>query len=443
MNREDQPTMHQFNRRQALSYAVSGLGLRGLATGLPAAFIAAPRSAQAQAETRPTYLIMALSDRGDPINANAPGSYVEGIVNNPLPAMAPVDMRLGSTMTRAARPWAELPASVRDRMAFVHLGTGVVTHTQFDEVLNLRGAVRGTDGNRDEMLPSMLSAEASSLLGTTMKEPVPLGREGLTFGGLPLDTIGPAELKNLFSASLPQLAQLGSLRDQALDALYADLRRDGTRQQRDFLDRFAIGRAQARLLGEQLGDLLERVSDNPLDDEAHARDQILAAVALFRLNVTPVVTVHLPFGADNHQDDDLSQEADQHEIGIGLIRTLSEELRAAQLEEQTTFVTLNVFGRTLRRNGAGGRDHNGNHHVLAAFGPRVRAGVYGGVKAVRNDFGATDIDSQTGTSVTDGDIPADETLVAAGHTVIEWMGLPPQVAADRLSGGRPIRGMVL
>ncbi|MEL6186797.1 MAG: DUF1501 domain-containing protein [Myxococcota bacterium] len=433
----------RFHRRHALRLAAGGLGLRALATGLPASFLLRPHQARAQAATPPQFLVLAVSSRGDPLNANAPGSFVEGVVNNPLAEMAPVDFELGPVRTRAARPWSTLGADLRSRLGFMHLRTGVVTHPSMNEVLELRGAVTGESGNRGEMLPSMLAAEAAPLLETVLSEPIPLGAETLSARGLPLDSISPPELKDLFSSAQPGLAQLADLRDASLDAIYAEVRGSGTPAQRDFLDRFALGRNQARQLGEELSALLERVVDTPLTPEAAARDQLLAAVALFRLNVTPVVTVNVPFGGDNHQDDSLEQEADEHASGVGLIQTLFDELKAVDLQDRVTFATLNVFGRTLQRNAAGGRDHNGDHHVLAAFGSRVRPGVFGGLQREGDRFVAGAIDPATGAMAPDGAIPADETLLAAGHTLMSWLNLPEETAARRLAGGQGVAGMVV
>lgn len=431
-----------FDRRTALRLAASSWGLRAFATGLPLRFILDPGQAASAPRDVPTYLVLAVSDRGDPVNANAPGSFVDGVTNNPFEAMAETPLELGSVITSAARPWSQLSAELRSRMAFLHMSTGVVTHTQMDEVLQLRGAVAGPDGSRNEMLPSMLAAEAQPGTGSLLGDPIPLGPEGLSAGGLPLDGISPQELKNLFSGSNPGLAELADLRDQTLDSLYGELRSSGTGQQRTFLDRFVQSRDQARQLGEQLGDLLERVSETPFNIELETQDQILAAVALLRLNVTPVVTIRLPFGGDNHQDGDLSDEADDHEVGVGALQSLWDELAAAGIEDRTTFAMLNVFGRTLRPNQAGGRDHNGDHHVLVAFGPEVKSGVYGGLVPQGETLSAAAIDPATGLAAPHGAVAPEVSLLAAAHTLVDWMGLPRDVASRRLSGGQPLAGLV-
>ena len=76
----------QFNRRNVLSTALFGagyLGLRSLATGIPTAILAKGKSAFADempqcAKTKAQFMILATSGQGDPLNANAPGTYGAG-----------------------------------------------------------------------------------------------------------------------------------------------------------------------------------------------------------------------------------------------------------------------------------------------------------------------------------------------------------------------------
>ena len=114
------------------------------------------------------------------------------------------------------------------------------------------------------------------------------------------------------------------------------------------------------------------------------------------MKVTPAVTVHLPFGGDNHNDAELTDEATQTSSSIGNIEFLWNELKSAGLQDQVTFALFNVFGRTLKRNARGGRDHNGNHHAMMLFGHKLRGSVIGGIAADSRDFSATAIDSATG-----------------------------------------------
>lgn len=184
--------------------------------------------------------------------------------------------------------------------------------------------------------------------------------------------MNPTELKSLFSEDQRTFSNFQSIRDQALDDLYAGLRVHGTRSQRKFLDQYAISRVQARSLGESLFTLLEALPINA-EESNGLLDQVVAAVALASLRVSPVITINIPFGRDNHQDSTLEVEAEQTRSGIAAITRLWQELESNNLTESVTFATMNVFGRKLTRNSTGGRNHNRKHAVMIAFEPRVRA----------------------------------------------------------------------
>lgn len=440
------PRMKSFHRRTLLErLGAGGLTLTSLATGLPATFLRTGKVVAAGPDT-PDRLILLLSDRGDPLNANAPGSYIPGVVNNPLASMAPQTVRLGDRSVEGARPWAEiLSDDLRERLAFFHLSTGTVAHNQIGEALTLRGAVKGDEavGVREEQLPSAIAQEAAPRLGTILTEPLALGPERLSYRGLPLDNIDPLDLRNLFLAPSASLARLSALRDSVLDGMYAGLRQSGTPAQRAFLDQFARGQAEARALGEQLSDLLGEVGENTFNDEVRARNQLVAATALLQLNVTPVVTIYLPFGNDNHQDQGLTDEADEYETGVTMLQELWTRLGAANLRGTTTVASLFVFGRTLQLNASGGRDHNGAHHVSVMFGPRIRPGVVGGLANFGDGiYGATGIDPATGQNAAGGPLPASATLTAWGRTLMRAICLPDEAADRRLPGGQVVEGML-
>src|SRR5688572_33289962 len=78
------------------------IGLRALATGLPFAAFTRPRSVFAQEammcadKARAQYLIVSTSSAGDPVNANAPGTYdFPDIAHAADPRMAATPLRLG------------------------------------------------------------------------------------------------------------------------------------------------------------------------------------------------------------------------------------------------------------------------------------------------------------------------------------------------------------
>lgn len=415
----------------------SGLLLRGLATGLPPGFLLAPRRARAQDLAPPGMLILSTSQAGDPVNCNAPGSYVDRAENNPNPSMAPVEVQLGGNSAIGAQPWQTLPEALRQRLAFFHVKTRSVAHPEQPDTLALRGSMKNAQGNGSEMLPSALAEMAFPRLGTLQSQPVPLGNNSITVSGAPLQSVKPSELKSLFADRDGALADLRNTRDQALDRLYGDLRANGSRAQRTFLDRYALSREQARAIGEQLSALLDRLPIDP-DDVDGPADQVIAAVAMAQLQVAPVMVIRLPFGGDNHNDSDLVEEADQTVASVGEIGRLWTELNAAGLQDQVSFALLNVFGRGLFRNNAGGRNHNPDHAVMAAFGPRFRGGVYGGLVA---DTGCLNIDPVTGAGVPRGSgIVAEETMEAAAKTLAVALGHDRETVDVRIQGGQVIEG---
>jgi uncharacterized protein (DUF1501 family) len=433
------------SRRALLRGSLLGagaVGLRAFATGLPASWILGQRQVRAQDAPPPQYLILSTSQLGDPLNANCPGSYVTGVDSNPLPGMEATNVQLGSQTARAAACWGTLPAELRARMAFFHHRTYSNAHPEHRKVMALQGAAKSLAGNGTEMLPSLFAQELSQAIGTIQTEPVPLGGELLTFGGRALDAIQAIDLKGLFDQPDAFLTDLIGMRDRDLDAIYGDLRSHGTRAQRTFLDRYALGRDQVRQLGEQLGTLLARLPTDP-QNKASPNDQVIAAVALMKLKVAPVVTMHLPFGGDNHNDSDLSNEAADTIAATSTIGLLWQELNDQGLQDQVSFGTLNVFGRTLKRNGAGGRNHNQNHHVMMMFGKHIKGGVIGGLQPLAGDFAARGIDSATGKADDSGDITPLTSLESAAKTLGAALALPDARLDQRINGGKVVKGVIV
>ena len=429
-----------WSRRRVLEslFSCGGLGFRALATGLPLEFLLGERQADAASPTDAQFLILATSAAGDPFNANCPGSYVPRADNNPHPELAPTPVRLGQSTYNAAKCWASLPEALRARLSFFHHRTNTNAHPEHSKVMALHGSAKLPSGNGQEMLPSVFASELSPTLGTIQTEPLPLGKELITYEGRALNNIAPLSLKGLFEQPDNPLSNLADLRDQSLDALNSELKAHGTRAQRQFLDRFALGREQARKLGVDLAGLLQRL---PVDSEEKnsAADQVIAAVALIQLKVAPVVTIHLPFGGDNHGDSDLSLERDQTLASVAALGNLWQELNAQGLQDRVTFASLNVFGRTLERNASGGRNHNQNHHVMASFGKRIQPGVIGGVEATSNGFSALPIDSKTGLATPSGDITASASLAAAARTLGHALGMSSDRLDFRLGTGALVR----
>jgi hypothetical protein len=176
------------------------------------------------------------------------------------------------------------------------------------------------------------------------------------------------------------------------------------------------------------------------------RGQALAAAALISANVAPAVTMHIPFGGDNHTDTDLVTEAAQTVSGVQGIQILMDALAGLGLADKVTFATMNVFGRNLngiaKVDARTGRDHFGNHAVSVMIGKNVAPGVTGGVvKGTSGAYAASDIDSATGAAATGGDIPVAQSNVALARTLGAALGIPSTLLGPDLApsaGGKAV-----
>lgn len=431
-----------FTRRETLLSSLLGsglLGLRALASGLPVSLLLNPRRALAAADaaacagaaaSKAQYFIFNTSGAGDPINASVPGTYDDpNIVHSADPAMAPTPLSIRGQSYTAAAPWASLPQDVLDRTCFWHAMTSTPVHPKEPDVLKLMGAT--TNG---EMLPSLLAKQMAPCLGTIQTQPLTLGAtspsEGLSFGGAALPIIPALALKATLTSPASPITDLQPLRDQTLGQLY-ELYRDGaTPAQRSYIDAMVTSQAQVRHINQTLLDALTSIKDNS------ATSQILAAVTLIQMNVTPVVAIHIPFGGDNHRDVGLAAETTQTVDGVATIASLMQQLATAGLTDKVTFVSLNVFGRTIGPGNTDGRQHNPNHQVSLTIGKPYRGGVIGGVAPVQGDYGALDVDSKTGAGKAGGDIPAGSTLATFGKTLLAGVGIDNAVIDGNIQVGQ-------
>jgi hypothetical protein len=458
----------RITRRQGLLGLFGGsLGLKAFVTGLPTWYLLNPRRATAQdlqcaitARDNLQYLILSLSSNGDPLNCNVPGTYeIPAIIHPTQTEMEQVPLTLGSQTVGAALPWADpsvlsptdmamgvatpatgqLKSSVLARTAFIHHRTGTTVHGDQPKVMKLLGDMSG-----GEMVVSAYAKHLSTCFGTVQAPPISVGARGnsselISFAGRTLPSISPTQLKQLLTGSKTDaLVKARVLRDQALDQLNQMAKSDGSDIQKQFLDKLSTSQTQVRALADQLGTTLNAITADDVNGQA------LAAAALISANVTPVVTIHLSFGGDNHTDTNLQAEADQHVSGVKGIQTVMNALAGltdaagVSLTERVTFATMNVFGRNLngiqKVTDRTGRDHYGNHSVMVLIGKNVKGGVIGGVvpnstTSTTPAYQAGDIDSATGAQVNGGDISATKSHASAVRTLGAALGIPDTVAA--------------
>ncbi len=433
-----------ITRRAALLSTLFGagyVGLRALATGLPVSLLLDPRRALAAmppancaASAKAQFVIFNTSGNGDPINASVPGTYDDpNVVHSMDPTMAPTSLTLAGKSYKAAAPWATLPQSVLDRTTFWHIMTNTPVHPKEPDVLKLQDATLA-----DEMFPSILAAQLAPCLGTIQAQPITIGAtspsEALTFGGQALPIIPALALKATLTSPAGPLTNLQPLRDQTLDQLYDLYRNDATAAQKAFIDELVTSQTQVRSIKQNLLNQLGSIKDNS------AASQVLAAITLIQMKVTPVVAVHIPFGGDNHRDVGLAAETAQTVAGVATIASLMAQLASAGLSDQVSLVTLNVFGRTLGPGNTDGRQHNQNHQVSIAIGKPFRGGVIGGIAPVMNDYGATPIDSASGKGTPGGDVTAVDTLGAFGQTMLAAIGVDASTIATQITAGKVIQG---
>ena len=437
------------SRRQLLIRSLFGagmLGLRSLATGIPMSILADPRRALAAGSTTACppnpaqYILFSSSGNGDPVNANVPGAYaITGIAHPPDPAMAPTALKLAGKLYTAAAPWALLPQAMLDRTCFFHHGTYTEQHSDLAEVMTLQGLVLQRD-----MLVSMVAAQLAGCLGTVQSEPLALGprssSEALTAQGRPQPILSPVALAGVLSPPAGPLGQIQRIRDADLDRLNAWCRQNGNSAQRAFLDRYANSQQQARNISGSLLSTLANIRDNSPDS------QVAAAVVLFRMNVAPVVSIHIPFGGDNHTDSSLATETRETVAGVAAIGNLWTQLNAAGLQDRVTFAMMNVFGRTLSaaRN-TNGRDHQSDHHVTVLIGKPFKGSVVGGLEPTSSDYRALSIDSASGAGIAGGtgDILFSDTLASAGKTLAAGSGVDRGFVDQDIRRGKVVAGALV
>jgi hypothetical protein len=463
-------------RRESLLAGLFGsgyIGLRALATGLPPWFLLNPRRATAQdltcmlnAKNNNQYLILSTSSNGDPVNCNCPGTYENtSLVHPTADEMTATKVSVGGQMLGAALPWADpsvttaggsagcLSSAVLARTSFFHYMTGTVVHGDQPKVMKMMGNTSG-----GEMMVSAFAKHLAACFGTVQTAPISVGAGGnagelVSFSGRTLPSITPLQLKTLLTgAKNDPLVTLQAQRDTDLDSLNALIKSEypSGSVQAQFLDALSTSQTQVRGLASQLATTLGNITANDVNG------QLWAAGALIAAKVTPVVTVHISMGGDNHSDSNLQAESDQHVSGVTAMNkllmndTTNGVLASLGLLDQVTFAFWNVFGRNLagisKVTSRTGRDHWGNHNVSVMVGKNFKSSVVGGVTAdSSNDGGyaASGIDSATGASNASGDIPAAQTMVAAAKTLGSGLGIPDSVQMPdwiASAGGKTVAG---
>ena len=441
-------------------YTALGTSVRASVIGVPASFLL---SGQASAATNSKFTILSQSKQGEPINCSGPMTFVSAdnpaanLIDHPTVAelgtaslgtvngqnytakdlAESVELTIGNKKYLAARPWQELPQAFLNNLCGVWYRSGANAHPEMPSVKRLKGALRDdVNPNRDEELGSAIAWDTASELGTSLKTPLVLSKEGMAgfSKGNPLTVYTPTQIQSLFAAesgSHLDPEHYDSLYQQTIDMVYANLKENGTAKQRAFLDNHALTRAQAQDIGDKLGSALDSI------DGDGTVNQLRAAIAFMKLRLTPVVCVSHDFAGDNHSDSNLKDEAERTLKGIDAMVQYWKMVNDAGLADQVNWVTLDCFGRTPKRNDEGGRDHYGNMTLSFMHGAGIKAGMIGGMAAENDKPVATGINSQTGKSASP-DIDPSATLAAYGKTVIAAAGIDSELVNTRVPSGKVI-----
>lgn len=431
--------MERRSLLKSFLFGAGAIGLRSMATGLPAAMFTKSTTARADdavtCGASPQYLILVTSGSGDPLNANVPGCYDDaGIYHTADATMAPTNMTFGGRTTKAALPWTQIDPAILARTTFFHHGTYTNAHGDAPKVNRLMGAVK-----RQEMLVSFIAKQNAACLKTVQTQPAVLSRTLITYQGAVMPTLAPPNLQAVLTAPTGPLANLQAIRDQDVNKLNDLFKQTGNTAQRAILDQYALSQQEARSLGQQLLADLAQIKGTT------RTDQNIAAAVLIKMNVTPAVVMNYSFGGDNHGDNGLAGEAKETVASCAAITDLYQRLTTYGLQDSVTIAFQNVFGRTLKidshSGNPDGRNHNANHHCSVFIGKAFKAALVGGVALNKSgtDYRATGINSADGTGNDGGDIPYEQTLGSAGKTLATACGVDRAAIDDTITSGAVIQ----
>ncbi len=311
-----------------------------------------------------------------------------------------------------------------------------------------------TQGN--EMLPSLLAKNLKPLLSTIQPQPITVGANNPSEGLSALPIIPPLALRDTLATPAPGSALAGletlhTLRDTTVQSLYG-LYQTATKPQQAYIEALLLSQSQARSVSQSLLDTLSSIADNSV------ASQITAAIALVRMAVTPVIAIHIPFGGDNRDpglaieasaDADRASPASHHPSGGSTPRCFR---RRRQKVSRTlvTFISLNVFGRTMSttaNDNSVGRGHNASHQVSITIGNTLRPGVIGGIAqltsgATIGEYGAQAIDLG-GNVTTSGGIAPAQSLASFGQTILASAGVDDTTITTAVTSGQIVKGALV
>ncbi len=196
-------------------------------------------------------------------------------------------------------------------------------------------------------------------------------------------------------------AAKASVGAESADDLLAYVRRQAT-------DAHAAADKLAKLTGDKT---------SPSYPQTELGERLKIVAKLLKAGVGARVFYTQQSGYDTH-----SQQAFTHATLLGefaaAVAAFFADLKASKLDERVTLMSFSEFGRTIKENGSAGTDH-GTAGAGFVCGPTVAGGLVGSLPNL------TDLDKGEPKMTTD--------FRRVYHALTaDWMGLPPDPAADKL-----------
>ena len=142
-----------------------------------------------------------------------------------------------------------------------------------------------------------------------------------------------------------------------------------------------------------------------------------------KLRLAPVIITNFEFGGDNHQDAGLTNETAQTLRMIKALDIYWKSIHELGIADEVFYATLDVFGRTPKQRGSGGRGHYGAWTSGLIIGEHLQGGVVGGIAFEGSKAVASGLNTLTGRDL-DPNLTSEETLNAYYKTLMRVAGVP-------------------
>ncbi|WP_144394750.1 hypothetical protein [Pleionea sediminis] len=433
-----------MNRRNFLIGAASSamsLSINSLLTGLSPAFLTAGSTFVRDPLRK--FAIIAQSGAGEAVNGCGPGSfdspdfmhptknstdYVKTIAGTTYTSE---DMALttnfldGQNPVRIARIFEAL-GSMQDNMAFFHHRTKLGIHPQFPSAKTAGGAIKGFIGRGEEELVSAIAQENAIAMGCVIDKPIVLSGSA-TYKGSPLNTYTPTVIKELVTSSINSEVpreMFSAARNHLIDAVYQNIKTNGTPNQKRFLDEYALTQQQA---DEVASKLLNEVSE--INDDSYASQMRMACI-IAKLNLAPAAVVSYQLSGDNHISDAMTVEAERTLDMMEAYRDFYDFANSMDVWNQLLYATISVFGRSMNKR-ANGRNHNGSLSTGLLFGGHLSRKVIGGIDPNISKGVSMPINSSTG-GTENPNVSVDDSLACYAKSVLKAAGVPDDRLEERV-----------